>query len=271
MDNSAQEDFWNGDQGRRWADLSPELDAHHLPVTGILMARAGQVQGHTVLDVGCGQGALTEALWQAGARVTGLDLSSALLARARRHLPAEVTLLRQDVTEYRPEASFDLVISQFGVMFFADDVEGFADLRRITRPGGRLIFASWSGAEHNPWFSVPRRLAVDRLGDVPGDPDAPGPFRLRDIDRTCEILRTAGWFGVSGRAVDLHLTPAGSLAEVADFATRLGGASAVIRQRGGGEADRQAVAADVAEAFAPYATSEGVLVPARINLFEARA
>jgi SAM-dependent methyltransferase len=91
------------------------------------------------------------------------------------------------------DAAYDLVISRFGVMFFADAVAAFANLARATAPGGRLALVVWQPFADNEWVVVPRAaLALGR--DLPPIPeDVPGPFGLADPDRVRRILGEAGW------------------------------------------------------------------------------
>ena len=91
------------------------------------------------------------------------------------------------------DAAYDLVISRFGVMFFADPVAAFANLARATVPGGRLALVVWQPFADNEWVVVPRAaLALGR--DLPPIPeDVPGPFGLADPDRVRRILGEAGW------------------------------------------------------------------------------
>src|SRR6476661_9319669 len=91
------------------------------------------------------------------------------------------------------DAAYDLVISRFGVMFFADPVAAFANLARATAPGGRLALVVWQPFANNEWVVVPRAaLALGR--DLPPIPeDVPGPFGLADPDRVRRILGEAGW------------------------------------------------------------------------------
>ena len=167
--------------------------------------------------------------------------------------------------------AFDLVVSQFGVMFFGDSRAGFANLHRQAAPAGRLLFAAWAAAEENPWFALPRAAAARIVGDKPDDADGPGPMRFREIGAVERLLAEAGWRDARGEAVALELTPPGGLAGAADFATRMGGASAILTHHGAGEAERRAVEEEIGRALAPFERNGEMRVPARINLFEARA
>jgi SAM-dependent methyltransferase len=95
---------------------------------------------------------------------------------------------------------FDVIISQFGLMFFDDPVAAFANLRGALAPDGRLAFASWQGLEANDWVMVVGR-AVEQHNELPtlgGLSGGPGMFALKDRDEAAARLGTGGWL-VSAR------------------------------------------------------------------------
>ena len=101
-----------------------------------------------VLDVACGTGNLALPAARAGARVTGIDIAPRLLEQARRHAAEQglgVQFDDGDCTDMPyADASFDTVMSMFGVMFAADPSAAAAELLRVTRPGGRIALANWT-------------------------------------------------------------------------------------------------------------------------------
>lgn len=91
------------------------------------------------------------------------------------------------------DASFDVVVCQFGVMFFPDRVRAFAETRRVLRPGGRYIFNVWDRLEHNWWVRIAEE-AVKRL--FPGAQIGflgRVPFGYHDPERIRGDLRAAGF------------------------------------------------------------------------------
>ena len=120
-----------------------------------------------MLDVGCGTGSTTLALARRHAECVGIDPSGPMIAAARARLDREGAAARfieaDAQTHAFDAAGFDAVISRFGVMFFTDPVAAFANLRRATRPGGRLRFAAWRGAAENPFMTVAERAASPLL------------------------------------------------------------------------------------------------------------
>ena len=129
----------------------------------------------------------------------------------------------------------------------------------------------WSGPEHNPWFSMTRQVAIERLGPIdPPAPDAPGPMAFKDIERVTDLLGAAGYENVEGEESDIRLVYPGDAAALAGLASELGGVGAVVRERGASEADLSAIRNELEGRLDDWAQSDGVHVPARLNIFRAR-
>ncbi|WP_249010565.1 class I SAM-dependent methyltransferase [Conexibacter sp. DBS9H8] len=203
--NTQQEQFWNDVAGPLWVAAEDQTERQTAPFGEAALARAAPAPGEAVLDVGCGCGATTAALAVAAGvagRVVGVDLSAPMLARAAQRVAdqpgvAQVEFRRVDaqVADLGPDA-FDLVFSRFGVMFFADPVAGFGNLRRALAPGGRLVFVCWQTPTANPWMAVVNRGAAEIYGLEAPPHDAPGPFSLADRSRLERILKAAGFVEV---------------------------------------------------------------------------
>jgi SAM-dependent methyltransferase len=277
--NAAQVEFWNGEVGQRWLAHEAELDAMNGAITRYLVEAAGLRPDARILEIGCGSGALSLALARAVPRgeVLALDISAPLLARAReRQAEAglhNLTFREADAqTADLPQGHFDLLISQFGVMFFADPVAAFVHLRAALRPGGRLLFACFAAMEANPWLALPRAIAARHFAAPPDPPPgAPGPTAFADIGRVTALLAEAGFAECRGEARRFDFTHPGGVAAAARLATILGPAAFILRQAGASEDQRRAVAGEIAQAFAPYAAADGVRLPVTANVFTARA
>ncbi|PZQ49863.1 MAG: hypothetical protein DI556_10430 [Rhodovulum sulfidophilum] len=275
-DNRDQADYWNADAGRNWIRFETELDAMHAEATALLLAACAAAPGESVLDIGCGAGGSTRALAREvspGGAVLGLDISEPLLAAARERTEApNVRFEQADAqTATLPAAAFDLAASRFGVMFFSDAVAAFRNIGAALRPGGRLAFVAWAGAEHNPWFALPARLAQARLGAMPpAPPEAPGPLAFQDATRVLGLLASAGYVETDARAADIHLRLPGGMPAALGLLRHIGPVSRILKARGGTEADLAAIHADVAAAFAGYDGPDGLVLPARVACFTAR-
>lgn len=133
-------------QRAMWSTFAPTA-LFTTPVAGHLVRFAGVAAGQSVLDVGCGTGVVAVTAARAGAKVQGLDLTPALLEEARHN--ARVARVAVEWSEGDaealpyPDASFDVVLSQFGHMFAPRPEVAIAEMRRVLKPGGRIAFATW--------------------------------------------------------------------------------------------------------------------------------
>jgi SAM-dependent methyltransferase len=133
-------------QREGWSLFAPlELFTTIPPAKLVRFARVAP--GETVLDVGCGTGVVAVTAARLGARVRGLDLTSVLLEQARQNAAiagVEVELTEGDAEALPyPDASFDVVVSQFGHMFAPRPNVAIAQMLRVLKPGGRIAFATW--------------------------------------------------------------------------------------------------------------------------------
>ncbi len=276
--NTQQADYWSSEAAPKWISHQAAIDASLAPVAARVLERAGIEAGHRVLDIGCGAGATllsTAPLVGDDGHVDGADISAPLLERSRERLTAagitNFGLFVADAQSHKFEhGCYDRVVSRFGVMFFADPVAAFANIRTALKPGGVLSVVAWAALNDNPWFSVPRAAAIARLGPVePADPTAPGPLAFQDSARVVGILRDAGFEQIQADAEDIALTPNGSVEDVAALACKLGPAQRIIAEHEGTPADEAAIQEEITRVLAPHATSGGVTVPARLNFFSA--
>ena len=212
MANQEMHELWNGELSGAWVQTPDRYD-RMLEDLGRLALDAARLQpGESVLDVGCGSGALSRAaaavVGPAGS-VTGVDISQPLLELARSRGGAQVVHADAQVHDFAPDA-YDAVISRFGVMFFDDQVAAFANLRTATRPGGRLAFVAWQPGPMNAWVmtAIAALLAHVPLPEVPS-PGEPGPFAFGDPDHVRGVLDGAGWRDVAVEGVETTLLVGG--------------------------------------------------------------
>lgn len=277
--NDAQADYWNSAAGREWIIRETALNAALATILERLLQRTDIRPGNSVLDIGCGTGAITLAAAIAtgpAGRVTGLDIATQLLDRARQRSDqaglqnTDFILADAQTYAFAPE-SYDVILSRFGVMFFADPVAAFANIATSLKPGGRMVFAAWGSAAENPWFSIPSDAAVARLGrPPPTDLCVPGPLAFQDVERVTKLLKDAGLSNVRGQAEMVGLTPRGNAKDAAEVASRVGPAARIMKAFSGTETDAVAIEAAVAKAFEVFETLQGISIDVAINFFAAQ-
>jgi SAM-dependent methyltransferase len=276
--NADQIAYWNGPGGQRWADRQQTQDVVLAPVADLLIDRARAKPGERIVDVGCGAGATTMAFAQQvgpAGHVLGIDISAPMLARARQiapaSLPVEFVLADATVYPFDP-ASFDLVASRFGVMFFAEPALSFANLRRALRPSGRLAFACWREPRENPFFMAPLQAVYRHVPKLPPPgPEDPGPFAFASEARVHRILGEAGFSAIAMEPCNLELDIAigRGLDMAVQSALEIGPAARALAEQ---PPDVVAAARNsIREALAAFARGQAVPLPASIWIVTANA
>ncbi|MFI5022412.1 MAG: class I SAM-dependent methyltransferase [Alphaproteobacteria bacterium] len=269
--NADQIAFWNESGGARWAKHQETLDVVLAPLAEGLLARAAVKPGERVVDIGCGCGATTLLLARAvgpAGHVLGIDVSVPMLARAAGRLPKDgpVELVRADATTYGfPRASFDLLCSRLGVMFFAEPARAFANLRSALKPSGRLRFVAFRAARENPWMMVPLHAAYEHVPRLPQlGPEEPGPFAFASEARVRGILGAAGFAQIELEPYDLELDIAAGrgLEAAVAAALEIGATSRAIA--GQPPEIRHAVAQSIRAALEPCQRGSAVPLPAAV-------
>lgn len=267
--NADQYADWNGESGRRWATDPDQRDKVLAPVADALLTTAGVSPGEAVLDVGCGCGATTLAAAGAagpGGSALGIDLSGPMLEVARRRAReggvANVRFEQADAqTHALPAGAFDVTISRFGTMFFADPVAAFTNVARALRPGARLCLATWQPLAANHWLTVPGAVLL-RYGTPPEITGGPGMFAQSDPAALAATLTTAGFDAVDATPVTVTLTLGADPAEAAGYLAASGPGRAVLDTIA---ADIRPAAIDaVRAALAEHASPGGVRLGAAI-------
>jgi len=248
--------LWNGRAGHAWVEAQEFLDQMFKPFEGLLVEAVSAGSGSRVLDVGCGTGSTTLAvarLLGTKGRCTGIDISDPMIAAARVRAERESTptnFIRADAQTHAFEpASFDMIISRFGVMFFDDPVRAFANLRRAARDDAELRFIAWRSAAENPFMTTAERAAAPLLPNLPARrPDAPGQFAFADQRRVTPILEESGWAGIDIRPIDIACTlPEKALVR---YLTSLGPVGLILQEAD--DRTRTQVVETVRAAFDPY-------------------
>jgi len=268
-----QADYWKGAGGKMWLGAYDRIQRGIAEFSAITLEAAKAQPGERVLDVGCGTGGTSAELARgvgATGHVLGVDISDTLIGAARAQGLANATFEVGDATTYPFEAaSFDLVFSRFGVMFFADPVAAFRNMRRAMKPTGRLVFLCWRTPPENPWAAVPMRAAMPFLPpqERPG-PEDPGQYSFGDRRRVERILTEAGFGGLSIEPVDLMLNQG---RDIPDVLERIGDFGPLARAFKDVPPEQVAKAkAAIGEALKPHVTPEGVKLAGACWLVRAR-
>ncbi|ASR36348.1 methyltransferase [Prauserella marina] len=259
--NTGQAEAWNGYEGEHWARHDDRYDAVNGGFNEPVLQAARIADDSDVLDVGCGNGQLTRLAARRAARgkVTGIDLSEPMLHTARERAKAEqlgnLSFERGDA-QVHPFAddSYDVALSRFGVMFFADPVAAFANIARALRPGGRIAFVCMT------------ELAGTDLGTVfgamapyvpqPTGPDGTGPTSFGDPRKVEAVLGEAGFTGIDCTRVETEQTWGASVEDAGAFIADWGPVRHHLREAGQ-EAAEKAKAA-LAGVLATFATPDAV-------------
>jgi SAM-dependent methyltransferase len=273
--NAAQVRRWNGPDGQRWIAHRERHLAEHQHLTPHLFRAAGISPGERVLDVGCGCGDTTIAAARAaggddGRRpgraggAVGLDLSGPMLGVARQ-LAGQVGAANAGFVCADAQAcplrraSFDVMISKFGTLFFDDPGAAFASIGAALRPNGRLAFLCWQDDTRNEMFALPKRaFAAHAPAPAPGPADGD---LFTDPGQISRLLTGAGWTGIEITAVT---EPAWLGSDVDDVMTYVRGMNSV-RTLTASLADAAAAErslAALAEQYAARQRPDGVWVAA---------
>lgn len=160
----------------------------------IMIATAAVSHGDDVLDVGCGTGVMTRELTKHvgdTGSATGFDLSESMLAVARERCP-DATFKQGNVIELPfADQSFDVVVSSFMLMFVPDPEKALREMRRVLKPGGRLVVSVWRGLDNN----VVYRELVEATREVAGEDSANSmawPFTIGEAGKLQDLFVSAG-------------------------------------------------------------------------------
>jgi len=278
--NAEQRSYWNQQAGPVWVAHQERLDRQIRPHGELALTILAAKPGERVLDLGCGCGDSSLSLAaqvNPGGQVLGLDLSEPMLERARERAAAaglsNASFRVADAqTAALEPASFDAAFSRFGVMFFADPVAAFRNVRGALRPGGRLAFVCWRPVAENDWVLVPMAAAAPHLSlPPPAAPDAPGPFSFGAAERVRGILEAAGFEAIRIEAAEVAMAPGGGdLDEAADTFLEVGPVASALREVKASDSIREKVRLAVRASFEPHQRAGRVELGSAIWLVEAR-
>ena len=266
--------LWNGPAGHAWVDGQEMLDGLFKPFEDRLADAVAAGSRRHVLDVGCGTGSTTLAAARrigATGHCVGIDISEPMLATARIRAEREgarATFICADAkTHAFDAATFDLIISRFGVMFFDDPVRAFANLRGAVTKGGELRAITWRSPAENPFMTTAERAAAPMLPPMPPrQPDAPGQFAFADERRVRRILEQSGWTSIDLQPMDAECVLPQTM--LRPYVTRLGPVGMILQDAD--EQTRTRVTETILAAFEPFVRGAEVRFTAACWMIAAR-
>jgi SAM-dependent methyltransferase len=273
--NAEQAEDWNGASGRHFVEQRERHERMRRRLTTRLLAAAQIQDGENVLDVGCGCGDTTIAAARAtpSGHVLGADLSRIQVTEARRLADAagvsNASFEVVDAQVHRfPAGIFDVVLSNFGVMFFDDPVAAFANLRKALRRGGRLAFVCWRTRDENPFFTIGFAEAAAEVGlrEMSG-PNA--AFSLADAGRVGALLSGAGFAGIEVAKADEPMLIGHDVDDVLEYERSSPSASEVLA--GLSPVQAAELARQVRDRLLAYVSPGGVTMPGAAWLVTAQA
>jgi ubiquinone/menaquinone biosynthesis C-methylase UbiE len=232
------------------------------PYADELARRARALGPRLVLETAAGTGVVTEALHEAlpDAEIIATDLNPPMLEVAAQRVRSErVRLVQADAQDLPFESgSFDLVLCQFGSMFFPDKVRGHSEARRVLRDGGRYLLAIWDRIERNELSNAAQQALIDCFPEDPPLFMREGPFGYHDLLRIESDLHDAGFDTVDIETVELRSrSPSAHDAAMALFYGTPMGVEVEEKRAGSGEL----VFAAVEQALRPFEGPSGVDAP----------
>jgi SAM-dependent methyltransferase len=272
--NAEMAKHWDGEEGDDWTEWAEQFDAGARYIWPAFTSKVPVAATDELLDVGCGTGRSTCVLAQTAKRALGVDLSTRMLDYARGRAADQgltnVEFVKGDAQVHDfPNAEFDLAISIFGCMFFADPVAAFANVRSGLRPNARLAMLSWQPFQRNEWIMMFWESLLAGRDLSPPPPGAPGPFGLADPDHVHRILGDAGFTDIDLTALDAPQWLGATVEDAWAFASAQG----IVRGLTGElDADTKRACLDrLHDAVASHLTPDGVQIGAAEWLITARA
>jgi len=202
LDDDQQRRQWSDSLAAAWERHRKRLFESQRQVSNWLVDHLDPRPGQTILEFAAGPGEtgfLAAERVEPGRTLISTDIGQGMVDAAQRGA-AERGLTNvecrimdgQDID--LADASIDGALCRFGLMLMPEPERALAGTRRVLRPGGRLVYATWGRPDRNPWLSLLAMAVLQHGHQPPGNPFEPGgPFSLADPDRNRQLVRTAGF------------------------------------------------------------------------------
>jgi SAM-dependent methyltransferase len=237
-------------------------------------------RGGRVLDLGCGFGDTTQRLAELvgpEGEALGLDVSEPFVEQARREAEGveNVRFACADLQVAELEGGFDYAFSRMGIMFFANPVQAFRNVREALAPRGTLCAVVWRRKLDNDWMYRAEQVVEEYL-DRPEETDeptcGPGPFSMANADTVSEQLAIAGFERICLQRCDLPIKIGDDLDHAVEFNMALGPAGEVLRLWGDRVDEiRPKISRELRQALAEFDGPDGVVAPASTWIVTATA
>jgi enediyne biosynthesis protein CalE5 len=259
-----------------WAEHAGYADARGAKIAERMLDLATPAPGERVLELACGPGGLgiaAAARVAPGGEVILSDVVAEMTAIAAARADAlGVTNVGTCQLDFecieQPDGAYDVVLCREGLMFATEPARAVAEIRRVLRPGGRVVAAVWGPRERNPWLGLVFDVVSAHLGRPVPPPGIPGPFSLSAADELEALLRDSGLTDVAVSRLPVPLRAA-SFEEWWARTSALAGPLANILAALP-DADVQAIDARLRELTGAYQTSAGLEMPGLSLIASAR-
>lgn len=236
------------------------MAAANAHVNAAMFAALAPGREDVLLELAGGTGELAAALAPKVARYVYTDFSPAMVEAAkRRQVPGvEHRVLDMQAIDL-PGASVDGVLCRYGFMLVPDPALAMRETRRVLRPGGRLVLATWAAAKKNPWATRYGPVLIDRGLLDPPPPGEPGQFALGEPEQIESLARAAGFDGVSVEEVGVDFW----FRDWEDYSQVVTSLAASLREtlEGLDETTRAEVDDAARARFEPFAGESGYVLP----------
>lgn len=258
--------MWSGVAGA-WAANAAFIDARGWHVSERMLELSLPRSGERVLELGCGPGGpgLDAArLVAPDGEVVLSDVAAEMTAIAAARV-AELSLANVSTRVLdlehidEPDGSYDVVLCREALMLVPDPIGAAAEIRRVLRPGGRVVLTVWGPRARNPWLGVVFASVSDQLGATMPPPGIPHPFSLDDAQQLAGVLSEAGLADVAVSEFD---TPYHA-ATVEEWWERTAALAGPLAQKLAAlpEPAAQALRARAHDAIIAYQTPTGLKIP----------